>query len=50
MDCLIWNEASLAKYVWNIAKKSDNLQVKWVNHIYLKGREWWQYQPPTDIC
>ncbi|KAK4731424.1 hypothetical protein R3W88_024412 [Solanum pinnatisectum] len=25
MDCMIWNEAAIAKYVWNIAKKTDNL-------------------------
>ncbi|KAH0639416.1 hypothetical protein KY285_036002 [Solanum tuberosum] len=50
MDCMIWNEAAIAKYVWNIAKKADNLWVKWVNQIYLKGRELWQYQPPTDNC
>ncbi|XP_049381419.1 uncharacterized protein LOC125845987 [Solanum stenotomum] len=36
VDCMIWNEAAIAKYVWNIAKKADNLWVKWVNQIYLK--------------
>lgn len=48
IKCVKWNEAAIAKYVWNIANKADNLWVKWVNHIYIKGAEWWQYRPPTD--
>lgn len=47
INCLIWNEAVIAKYVWNIAKNADNLWVKWVNHVYLKGADW-QYEPPQD--
>lgn len=41
-ECVIWNEAAVAKYVWNIAQKADNLWVRWVNHVYIKGTEWWQ--------
>ncbi|XP_059295322.1 uncharacterized protein LOC132048633 [Lycium ferocissimum] len=40
-DCHIWNEAAVAKYIWNIANKTDNLWVKWVHHIYLKEIDWW---------
>ncbi|XP_075080386.1 uncharacterized protein LOC142165898 [Nicotiana tabacum] len=47
-DCVIWNEAAIAKYVWNIAQKADNLWVKWADHIYIKGSRWKQYQPPKD--
>lgn len=47
-ECITWNDAALAKYLWNIAKKSDTLWVQWVNHIYLKDAKWWQYQPPQD--
>ncbi|XP_019231719.1 PREDICTED: uncharacterized protein LOC109212521 [Nicotiana attenuata] len=47
-DTAAWNEAVIAKYVWNIAAKTDNMWVRWVNHIYLKGRDWWQYKPPID--
>ncbi|XP_019253939.1 PREDICTED: uncharacterized protein LOC109232639 [Nicotiana attenuata] len=47
-DIVVWNEEAIAKYVWNIAAKTDNLWVRWVNHIYLKGRDWWQYKVPTD--
>lgn len=35
-ECIIWNEAAIAKYVWHIANKENILWVKWVNHIYLK--------------
>ncbi|KAK4730888.1 hypothetical protein R3W88_023876 [Solanum pinnatisectum] len=37
IDCMVWTEAAIAKYVWNIANKADNLWVKLVNHVYLKG-------------
>ncbi|KAH0737756.1 hypothetical protein KY290_036461 [Solanum tuberosum] len=36
-ECVIWNEAAVAKYVWNIAQKADNL---WVDQVYLKGTDW----------
>lgn len=48
--CLIWNEAAVAKYVWNMAQKEDNLWVRWVDHIYIKGSDWWQYVIPKDSC
>ncbi|XP_015166803.1 uncharacterized protein [Solanum tuberosum] len=47
---MVWNEAAIAKYVWNIANKADNLWVKWVNHVYLKGEDWWNYRPSHDSC
>ncbi|XP_019238392.1 PREDICTED: uncharacterized protein LOC109218478 [Nicotiana attenuata] len=48
IDCETWNQAAIAKYVWNIAKKVDNLWVQWVDHIYLKKKDWWLYKPPQD--
>ena len=39
--------AAVGKYVWNIACKADNLWVKWVNHKYLKGNPWWEYDAPA---
>lgn len=48
IDCELWNQAEIAKYVWNIAKKTDNLWVKWADYLYLKGASWWEYQPPHD--
>lgn len=40
---MVWNEAAIAKYVGNIKNKADNLWVKWVNHVYLQGVDWWNY-------
>ena len=34
---LIWNKATLGKYVWAIATKQDNLWVKWVHSVYLEN-------------
>ncbi|XP_074278584.1 uncharacterized protein LOC141602176 [Silene latifolia] len=36
----------LGKYVWWVAQKKDSLWVKWVNHIYIKHQDWWDYQAP----
>lgn len=46
-----WNHAILAKYVWAISEKQDWLWVKWVNSVYLKGSNFWDYKLKTDsIC
>ncbi|XP_074283135.1 uncharacterized protein LOC141607680 [Silene latifolia] len=42
----LWNLAMLGKYVWWVAQKKDSLWVKWVNHIYIKHQDWWEYQAP----
>ncbi|XP_070022703.1 uncharacterized protein [Nicotiana sylvestris] len=47
-ECIVWNEATIAKYAWNIEQKCDTLWVRWVNHVYIKGKDWWQYKPPQD--
>lgn len=44
-----WNLALLGKYIWSIATKADNLWVKWVDHVYLKGKDWKQYVPNTSV-
>ncbi|XP_074300742.1 uncharacterized protein LOC141632053 [Silene latifolia] len=44
----LWNKSLLGKYVWWIAAKKDHLWVKWVNHVYMKGRERTSYEPPSD--
>ncbi|XP_062079946.1 uncharacterized protein LOC133784674 [Humulus lupulus] len=43
-----WNLAGMGKYVWAIAKKKDNLFVKWINSVYLLDQNWWDYKCPTD--
>nr|GEV03542.1 RNA-directed DNA polymerase, eukaryota, reverse transcriptase zinc-binding domain protein [Tanacetum cinerariifolium] len=38
----IWNQALLAKNVWNIANKKDSLWVKWVHSVKLRGESIWE--------
>ncbi|XP_030504024.2 uncharacterized protein LOC115719211 [Cannabis sativa] len=38
-----WNVAAMARYVWDIASKKDCLFVKWIHNVYLKDRQWWDY-------
>ena len=44
----MWNKACVAKLVWAIAMKADNLWVKWVHGRCLRGRDWWSYTPKSD--
>uniref|UniRef100_A0A803NBH7 Uncharacterized protein n=1 Tax=Chenopodium quinoa TaxID=63459 RepID=A0A803NBH7_CHEQI len=39
-DCITWNIAAMGKYVWDIENKNDSLWLRWVNHHYIKGRNW----------
>ncbi|KAL2929363.1 LINE-1 retrotransposable element ORF2 protein [Bienertia sinuspersici] len=43
-----WNLANMGRYVWAVEQKQDSLWLKWVNSVYIKGQEWWNYRPPTD--
>ncbi|KAL2938132.1 hypothetical protein RDABS01_021581 [Bienertia sinuspersici] len=36
------------QHVWAPVTKQDNLWIKWVHSVYLKGQEWWDYIPPKD--
>ncbi|XP_074290555.1 uncharacterized protein LOC141617271 [Silene latifolia] len=45
INCCDWNKAMLAKYTWWIANKEDHLWIKWVNAIYIRGQDWWNYSP-----
>lgn len=47
-DCEIWNLAAIGKLVWDVASKADKMWVKRVNHIYIKGVDWWAYTPAND--
>nr|GEZ57221.1 RNA-directed DNA polymerase, eukaryota, reverse transcriptase zinc-binding domain protein [Tanacetum cinerariifolium] len=38
----IWNQALLAKHIWNIAIKKDSLWVKWVHSVKLRGKSIWE--------
>ncbi|XP_062086329.1 uncharacterized protein LOC133792438 [Humulus lupulus] len=47
-DGASWNQTVLAKYVWAISAKPDLLWVKWINSIYLKGVNIWNYELKED--
>ncbi|KAL2929883.1 LINE-1 retrotransposable element ORF2 protein, partial [Bienertia sinuspersici] len=43
-----WNTAIMTKHVWALARKQDNLWVRWIHAVYLKDNDWWDYKPPQD--
>ncbi|KAL2933222.1 LINE-1 retrotransposable element ORF2 protein [Bienertia sinuspersici] len=43
-----WNIANMGRHVWAIATKQDNLWIRWVHAVYLKGKNWWDYEPQVD--
>ncbi|KAL2905400.1 LINE-1 retrotransposable element ORF2 protein [Bienertia sinuspersici] len=43
-----WNVANMGRYVWAIETKQDSLWLKWVNSVYIRGQEWWNYEPSKD--
>ena len=43
-----WNLAMVGKYIWNIATKADNMWVKWIDHVYMKGRDIWTYRASSN--
>ncbi|XP_074306083.1 uncharacterized protein LOC141641312 [Silene latifolia] len=45
VNCKLWNQALIGKYTWWLACKSDHLWIKWVDHVYMKGRNWHDYAP-----
>uniref|UniRef100_A0A803PKT9 Reverse transcriptase zinc-binding domain-containing protein n=1 Tax=Cannabis sativa TaxID=3483 RepID=A0A803PKT9_CANSA len=47
MNIALWNIAAMAKHVWAVANKKDNLWVKWVHCVYIKHHDWWEYNAPT---
>lgn len=40
----LWNNAAVGKLVWHIGCGKDDLWVKWVHSIYIKGANWWTYK------
>ena len=45
-----WNKAWIAKLVWEIAKKKDNLWIRWVHGKYLINKDWCDYTIMNDLC
>lgn len=48
-NCYLLNQAAIGKLVWNIAQKQDSLWMKWVDHVYLKGRNWKRYKASHTV-
>ncbi|XP_074278518.1 uncharacterized protein LOC141602104 [Silene latifolia] len=46
-DDIIWNKVAVGKLAWWITSKADHLWVKWVNHTYIKNKEWHTYSLPA---
>lgn len=42
----LWNIAAIAKHVWSIAAQKEDLWVKWVHSVYIKGKSWMEYNAP----
>ncbi|RAL44105.1 hypothetical protein DM860_015026 [Cuscuta australis] len=40
-NLVLWNTGSIMRLVWSIAKKEDNLWIKWVHGRYLKNNSIW---------
>ena len=38
-DMYTWNKAAMLKHLWNLARKKDNLWVKWVYIYYMKSQK-----------
>ncbi|XP_062104285.1 uncharacterized protein LOC133815461 [Humulus lupulus] len=47
-DGSLWNRSVLAKYIWALSSKPDLLWVKWINSIYLKDKNFWNYDLKGD--
>ena len=43
-----WNIAAIAKYVWWISEKKDNLWLKWVHSVDIKQGVWRNYEPGSN--
>ncbi|XP_058735433.1 uncharacterized protein LOC131607445 [Vicia villosa] len=39
INLAMWNKITLLNCLWNLCKKSDNMWVKWVHMVYLKGED-----------
>ncbi|XP_074305312.1 uncharacterized protein LOC141640408 [Silene latifolia] len=44
-----WNKAAVGKLSSGLhPDSSDHMWVRWVNHTYIKGKDWLTYEPPTS--
>ncbi|XP_074283952.1 uncharacterized protein LOC141608506 [Silene latifolia] len=45
IDSKQWNVVAIGKLVWWLETKQDHLWIRWVDNIYLKGKDWMVYEP-----
>lgn len=48
-DTRRWNDALLAKAIWNIHAKKDTLWCQWVHHYYVKNGSIWEIMVRKDF-
>lgn len=44
----LWNRAAMFKHFWAVAKKKDNMWVKWIHHVYVKEGDIWGIKAHVD--
>ncbi|XP_074293421.1 uncharacterized protein LOC141620453 [Silene latifolia] len=48
IDSRVWNIAAVGKLVWWIVSKKDHMCIKWIDKIYMKGKELHDYNPSNS--
>ena len=43
-----WNKAAIFKHMWAVSCKKDNLWVKWVHQVYIRGEDFWEHSAPAS--
>lgn len=43
-----WNKENMAKLLWNLSGKKDNLWIKWVHTYYFKGVNFMNVHPTQN--
>lgn len=49
-DFELWNKVLIAKHLWALFLKKDNLWVRWIHSQYLANCNIWEYQQDPDTC
>uniref|UniRef100_A0A803P5L3 Reverse transcriptase domain-containing protein n=1 Tax=Cannabis sativa TaxID=3483 RepID=A0A803P5L3_CANSA len=39
----VWNKAAICKYIWAVANKQESLWLRWIQSVYIKNQDWWDY-------
>ncbi|CAH9071106.1 unnamed protein product [Cuscuta epithymum] len=41
----VWNDSLLARTLWDVHRKKDTLWVRWINGVYLRDKNVWDFVP-----